>query len=214
MTTTTTTARDHGHSKYKHDNDKDRRDRRCKGRSTDLGLINGRFLDPASGKTYRDLAIKDGRISSLSSVKGLEDGARIIDLKGRTAIPGLINMHVHHSRTGTTPDYEVRDIETAFSIREIQELIARRARSVPAGRFVGCHLGWHYVQLDEGPPADESGAQRCNVPACRLCVGPRRLRRRVLLRRQQPRRGDPHCGRHRRRLRLRARSSARRPSSA
>jgi predicted amidohydrolase YtcJ len=140
------------HGKYKNDNDRDRKDRRCKGRSTDLGLINGRFLDPASGKVYRDLAIKDGRISSLSSVKGLEDGARIIDLKGKTAIPGLINMHVHHSRTGTTPDYEVRDIETAFSIREIQELIARRAKKVPAGRFVGCHLGWHYVQLAEGRP--------------------------------------------------------------
>ena len=57
-------GRDHRDAKYRRDDDKDRRDRRCKGHSTDLGLINGRFLDPASGKVYRDLAIKDGRISS------------------------------------------------------------------------------------------------------------------------------------------------------
>ena len=133
------------------DRNNGRRDRRCKGDSTDIALINGKFVD-GSGKTYRDVAIKNGRIFALNSVRGLDDGARVVNLNGRTAIPGLINMHVHHSRTGITPEYEVRDIETAFNIREIQELIARRARGVPQGHFVGCHLGWHYVQLAEGRP--------------------------------------------------------------
>ncbi len=127
------------------------RDRRCKGSSTDIGLVNGRFVDGVR-KNFTAMAIRNGRITSIGDTRGLDDGARIVNLGGRTVIPGLINMHVHHSRTGTTPDYEVRDIETAFSIREIQELIARRARGVPKGRVVGCHLGWHYVQLKEGRP--------------------------------------------------------------
>lgn len=133
-------------------NDRDKgRDRRCKGTSTDIGLVNGNFVD-GSRRPFKEMAIRNGRITSIDDTKGLDKNAQIINLGGRTVIPGLINMHVHHSRTGTTPDYEVRDIETAFSIREIQELIARRAKGVPKGRVVGCHLGWHYVQLKEGRP--------------------------------------------------------------
>ncbi|HVZ05232.1 amidohydrolase [Hyphomicrobium sp.] len=131
-----------------------RRDRRCKKSndvSSDLGFVNGKFLD-GQNKVFSSMAIKDGRIATIGSTKGLSPGSRIIDLKGHTVIPGLINMHVHHSRTGMTPDYEMRDIETAFSIREIQHLLARRAKGVPPGRFVGCHLGWHYIQLDEKRP--------------------------------------------------------------
>lgn len=94
------------------------RDRRCKGSTTDIGLVNGRFVDGVR-KTFSAMAIRNGRIASIGDTRGLDDGARIVNLGGRTVIPGLINMHVHHSRTGTTPDYEVRDIETAFSIREI-----------------------------------------------------------------------------------------------
>ncbi len=130
------------------------RDRRCKKNndtSTDLGFINGKFID-GQNKTFSAMAVKDGRIAAIGSTKGLDSSARIINLNGRTVIPGLINMHVHHSRTGTNPDYEVRDIETAFSIKEIQQLLVRRAKGVPAGRFVGCHLGWHYIQLDEKRP--------------------------------------------------------------
>ncbi|SFV28464.1 Predicted amidohydrolase YtcJ [Hyphomicrobium facile] len=130
---------------------KDRRCKKGKGTSTDIGLINGKFLD-GQNKSFSSMAIKDGRIAAIGSTKGLDSGARIINLNGRTVIPGLINMHVHHSRTGTTPDYEVRDIETAFSIKEIQQLLVRRAKGVPAGRFVGCHLGWHYIQLNEKRP--------------------------------------------------------------
>jgi predicted amidohydrolase YtcJ len=127
------------------------RDRRCKknnATSTDLGLVNGKFVD-GQNNIFSSLAIKDGRIAAIGSTKGLDSSARIINLSGHTVVPGLINMHVHHSRTGMNPDYEVRDIETAFSISEIQQLLARRAKGIPAGRFVGCHLGWHYIQLDE-----------------------------------------------------------------
>ena len=88
---------------------KDRRCKKGKGTSTDIGLINGKFLD-GQNKSFSSMAIKDGRIAAIGSTKGLDSGARIINLNGRTVIPGLINMHVHHSRTGTTPDYEVRDI--------------------------------------------------------------------------------------------------------
>ncbi len=151
-------AQAHGSSKNKspwnsHYHPKWNDRRRCGGdRSSDeIALVNGKFVDGKTN-TFRDMVIKNGRIAKIGRADGLGRNARVIDLRGKTVIPGLINMHVHHSRTGTTPDYEVRDIETAFSIKEIQELIARRAKGVPNGRFVGCHLGWHYVQLAENRP--------------------------------------------------------------
>jgi predicted amidohydrolase YtcJ len=76
----------------------------------------------------------------------------VINLRGATVIPGFVNGHIHHSRTGTNAGREARDIETAFSIREIQEVLARRIRTVPVSEWTGCHLGWHYVQLAENRP--------------------------------------------------------------
>jgi predicted amidohydrolase YtcJ len=115
--------------------------------SGDLVLVNGRFVD-GRGKSASAMTIKCGRIAKMG-VQAMGRDVRVINLKGKTVIPGLINGHVHHSRTGTNAGHEVRTIETAFSIRELQEIIARRTASVPPGEFISCHLGWHYVQLAE-----------------------------------------------------------------
>lgn len=121
------------------------------GGSGDLRLVNGKFVD-GRGEVATAMTIKNGRIVSLGKSAGLGPDAQTINLHGRTVIPGFVNSHVHHSRTGINPGHEERDIETAFSIAEIQELLARRAATVPSGEFIGCHLGWHYVQLDENRP--------------------------------------------------------------
>src|SRR5262249_3724254 len=47
------------------------------------------------------------------------------------------------------PGYEARRIERAFSIAELQEAIARRAQSVPAGEFITCIGGWNHTQFAE-----------------------------------------------------------------
>ena len=39
-----------------------------------------------------------------------------------------------------------------FRFLEVQEVLARRLPTVPAGAWTGCHLGWHYVQLAENRP--------------------------------------------------------------
>jgi hypothetical protein len=69
------------------------------------------------------------------SVRAAGRDMKVINLGGATVIPGLINGHVHHSRTGMNAGREARDIETAFSIREAQEVLDRRIRTVPAGEW-------------------------------------------------------------------------------
>jgi hypothetical protein len=118
------------------------------GPPADLLLANGRFVD-GRGTVGSALTIRNGRIAGVGDARGLGAATRTIDLGGRTVVPGLFDAHVHYTRAGINPGYEARRIERAFSIAELQESIARRAASVPAGAFITCIGGWNHAQLAE-----------------------------------------------------------------
>lgn len=74
-------------------------------------LVGGRPLDPGSGgpghaagaslEGPRTILIRDGRIEALAGPDdGIPDEARIIDVAGRTVLPGLIDAHIHVSMLG------------------------------------------------------------------------------------------------------------------
>jgi predicted amidohydrolase YtcJ len=114
----------------------------------DLLLTNGKFVD-GRGMTGSALAIRNGRIVGVGEARALGSAARTIDLGGRTVVPGLFDAHVHYTRAGVNPGYEARRIERAFSIAELQEAVAARAKSVPPGAFITCIGGWNHTQLAE-----------------------------------------------------------------
>jgi predicted amidohydrolase YtcJ len=117
----------------------------------DLILVNGKFVD-GHGVAGSTLTIKNGRIVSVGQVTALGPNApntRVIDLGGRTVIPGFFDAHVHYTRAGINPGHEARRVERAFSIAELQETIAQRAESVPPGEFITCIGGWNHTQFAE-----------------------------------------------------------------
>jgi predicted amidohydrolase YtcJ len=114
----------------------------------DLVLVNGKFVD-GRGVVGSALAINNGRIVSVGRMPPSNTGVRTIDLGGRTVVPGLFDAHVHYTRAGVNPGHEARRVERAFSIKELQEVIARRADSVPAGEFITCIGGWNHTQFAE-----------------------------------------------------------------
>jgi predicted amidohydrolase YtcJ len=116
--------------------------------SGDLALVNGKFVD-GRGEVATTLTIRNGRIAAVGKTAPLAPDARTIDLGGRTVVPGLFDGHVHYTRAGVNPGYEARRIERAFSIAELQEAIAERAKSVPPGAFITCIGGWNYNQFTE-----------------------------------------------------------------
>jgi predicted amidohydrolase YtcJ len=118
------------------------------GPSADLLLTNGRFVD-GRGLVGSALSIRNARIVGIGEARALGPATRTIDLGGRTVVPGLFDAHVHYTRAGVNPGYEARRIERAFSIAELQEAIATRAASVPAGAFITCIGGWNHTQLAE-----------------------------------------------------------------
>ena len=114
----------------------------------DLALVNGKFVD-GRGSVTSALSIKNGRIAIVGPEEKRQADVTVIDLGGRTVIPGLFDSHVHYARAGVNPGYEARRIERAFSIAELQEAIATRAKSVPPDAFITCIGGWNHLQFAE-----------------------------------------------------------------
>jgi predicted amidohydrolase YtcJ len=105
------------------------------------------------GAVVRVLAIDDGRVSyagnSLGRArKSVPDGARTIDLRGRTAIPGIIDNHNHIVLMGNRPGRHT-PLENAYSVADVQRTFRDRARRVPAGEFITTIGGFHFNQFAE-----------------------------------------------------------------
>ena len=83
----------------------------------DLVLVNGRIHTLDSKSTVAEaLAVKGERIvavGAFAKVKPLiAKSTRVIDLKGRTVIPGLIDSHMHAIRAALSFSTEVNWIVT------------------------------------------------------------------------------------------------------
>lgn len=66
-------------------------------------LIKGaRVVDPGNIDGYKDILIKDGKFQSITDPGQTEEsgGLQVIEAKGLTAIPGLIDVHVHLREPG------------------------------------------------------------------------------------------------------------------
>jgi predicted amidohydrolase YtcJ len=117
--------------------------------STDLVLVNGRIhtMD-ALGTVARSVAIRDGRIVAVGERPPSGATGRRIDLRGRTVVPGLIEPHVHVVSLANRPGYHTV-LENTASIREVQEALAARRKSVPQGQWITSMGGWHPNQWAE-----------------------------------------------------------------
>ncbi|PWT85639.1 MAG: hypothetical protein C5B57_02590 [Blastocatellia bacterium] len=118
------------------------------GAAEELWLVNGRIhtLD-RSNTIAATVSMKDGRFSSVGrGAPRRGAGVRVIDLKGRTAVPGIIDDHNHIVLMGNRPGYHT-PLEHAASIAEVQELVAARVKSIPAGAWVTTIGGFHRNQL-------------------------------------------------------------------
>jgi len=67
----------------------------------DLLLVGGRVVDPFNKLNgYVDIGIADGKIKEVKSGINRETADKIVDLKGKTIIPGVIDSHMHAGKAG------------------------------------------------------------------------------------------------------------------
>ena len=116
----------------------------------DLALVGGKILtqDHRNGAAT-DVIIRAGRFAEVG--RGLRvrgSGVKVIDLKGRTVIPGIIDCHNHIVLMGLRPGHHT-PLENAASIAEALATLKARAAGVPTGRFVTTIGGFHSNQFAE-----------------------------------------------------------------
>ena len=111
----------------------------------DLGanliLTNGKVVTVDPQETISQaVAIRDGRflkIGTNEEIKGLaKSDARVIDLKGRTVLPGFIDTHEHCIRRGLQSDYVSCRSPPMETIDDIVQALAAKAATKPEGEWV------------------------------------------------------------------------------
>jgi predicted amidohydrolase YtcJ len=105
----------------------------------------------AKGRIAQALAISNGRIVQVGSDAEIAaligPQTRVIDLRGRTATPGLIDTHAHILSTGISELFEI-PLGGARSVKDMVNALAARAATTPKGQWI-LGAGW-----DEGKFAD------------------------------------------------------------
>ena len=112
----------------------------------DAVFFNGRVVtvDPSS-RTVEAFAIKDGRFVAVGTNAQLRSRAqpstRMIDLRGRTVVPGLIDNHNHQYHVALLTMRGV-DLENVRSLSELLERVRRAATAAKPGETVFTTTGW------------------------------------------------------------------------
>ena len=107
--------------------------------AADLVLAHGRILtlDPGRPRATA-LAVAGGRIAAVGAdreVRGWRDRrTQVVDLRGATVVPGLVDAHAHLDREGLKSLYP--SLARCRSIGDVQGVIRRQAARLPKGSWI------------------------------------------------------------------------------
>ena len=123
--------------------------------NVDTLVTNGKILTVDAGfSVVEALAIDAGRIvargtsAELAALAGPD--TEIIDVEGRTVVPGLIDNHFHFTRAVQRWHRQAR-FDGVDTRREALEILAAKANSMPAGEWIMVQGGWTPRQFADAP---------------------------------------------------------------
>ena len=116
-------------------------------------LLDGKIVTVDADNSLREaLAIRDGKVLALGSTAEIRrlagPATRVVELGGRTVIPGLIDSHLHAVRAALSFSTEVNWIG-ARSLREALQRVSEAARRRPRGSWLIVAGGWNELQFEE-----------------------------------------------------------------
>jgi len=112
-------------------------------------LVNGNIVTLDSSESVASsVLIENGRFVSVGDISpATMPEAQVIDLNGRTVVPGLVDSHMHFVRGTLRPGHDMRTVESTRSIAELLEAIAAKSGGVPNGELISIVGGWDPVQF-------------------------------------------------------------------
>ena len=129
--------------------------------TADTILVNGKVITlGGTSSIVQAIAIHDGKVLAVGSDEDVRKRAdtrtNIIDLGGRTVVPGLMDSHIHALRAGLTYSVELSWIGVP-SLAKGLDLIREAARTSPPGTWIKIGGGWTELQFPEkrGPTVEE-----------------------------------------------------------
>ncbi|MCD0489124.1 amidohydrolase [Pedobacter sp. MC2016-14] len=118
---------------------------------------NGKIITVDAANTIAEaVAVKDGKIIAVGTLKEVEKvkgaDATIVDLKGKTLVPGFIDGHSHFMGLSRSALVNVGSPPMG-EVKNIAELVARiqafqREKKIPAGEWIDAY-GYDQDQLEE-----------------------------------------------------------------
>jgi predicted amidohydrolase YtcJ len=121
--------------------------------TADTILFNGKILTVDQDFSVREaIAISRGKVLATGTTADIrklaDDKARLIDLGGRTVIPGLTDGHIHGIRAALTFGTEVNWIGVP-TLKEALDKIRQAAKTQPPGSWIVVAGGWTEEQFAE-----------------------------------------------------------------
>ena len=121
--------------------------------AVDTVVVNGKIVTVDDRFTITQaLAIKNQRIVATGSnadIRKLADGnTKVIDVKGRTVIPGLIDNHSHWIRAA---EHDELRFDGVTARKRALAMLAERVRTAKPGEWVSVLGGWSEEQFTDEP---------------------------------------------------------------
>ena len=158
------------------------------GTKADTIIINGRIATQDQRRSFAEaLAISGDRFIAVGTNKEIMaykgDNSKIIDVRGRTVIPGINDTHTHLIRGGLNYNMELR-WDGVPSLADALRMLREQALRTPAPQWVRVIGGWSEFQFAERrmPTLDEINAVSQDVPVFVLHLYNRALLNRAAVR--------------------------------
>jgi predicted amidohydrolase YtcJ len=129
----------------------------------DTILVNGKIVTVDDFfRVAEAVAVRNGRIIEVGRNEDVRklagDNTKVIDLGGKTVIPGLIDNHAHFVRVAEKWHWEMR-LDGITSRAEVVRMIAERARGAKPGEWIVALGGWSEDQFTD----DKRGFPRAEL---------------------------------------------------
>ena len=119
--------------------------------TADMIVTNAKVFSHKNG-FHQAFAVKNGKFVKVGStdevLKLKGDQTKMIDAKGKTIIPGLIDTHSHPIRAGLNYNLELR-WDGVKSLKQGLAMIKEQAKRTPEGEWVRVVGGWSPYQFQE-----------------------------------------------------------------